>query len=200
MTHSRLGIAALLTFACSSVSLAQVSPSGRWLTAHTTHFRIHYRPGADSLAMRAAREGERAYAALSLELVPPRQSVDLVLSDAADFSNGSARVFPSNRIVLLLVPPPDEPDLQNYDDWLRLLISHELTHIFHLDRVKGPWGLVQSVLGRVPGTFPNYYQPSWVAEGLATYYESRLTSRGRVFGSFHTQLLTSAAIGNRWLS
>ncbi|HEV8125257.1 MAG TPA: hypothetical protein VGP80_13510, partial [Gemmatimonadales bacterium] len=125
---------------------------------------------------------------------------DLVLSDAADFSNGSARVFPSNRIVLLLVPPPDEPDLQNYDDWLRLLISHELTHIFHLDRVKGPWGLVQSVLGRVPGTFPNYYQPSWVAEGLATYYESRLTSRGRVFGSFHTRLLTSAAVGNRWLS
>ena len=200
MTHSRLGIAVLLTCALSSVSLAQVSPSGRWLTAHTAHFRIHYRPGADSLAFNAAREGERAWTALARELVPPRQSVDLVLSDAADFANGSARVFPSNRIVLLLTPPPNEPDLQNYDDWLRLLISHELTHIFHLDRVKGPWGLVQSVLGRVPGTFPNDYQPSWVAEGLATYYESRLTGRGRVFGSFHTQLLAAAAVGRRWLS
>ncbi|MEP7324701.1 MAG: hypothetical protein ABI836_02030, partial [Gemmatimonadota bacterium] len=173
---------------------------GRWLTAHTTHFRIHYRPGADSLAMLAAREGERAYAALARELVPPRQSIDLVLSDAADFSNGSAQVSPSNRIVLLVTPPLDVPELQNYDDWLRLLISHELTHIFHLDRVKGPWGVVQAVLGRLPGTFPNNYQPAWVAEGLATYYESRLTGRGRVWGSFHTQLLAAAALGDRWLS
>src|SRR5438309_12114412 len=33
------------------------------------------------------------------------------------------------------------------------------------------------------------YQPSWVTEGLATYYESKFTNAGRVRGSFHTQLL-----------
>jgi hypothetical protein len=181
-------------------AFAQVSPAGHWRTAHSTHFRIHYRPGAESLAAHAAWEAERAYAALSAQLVPPRQTIDLVLSDAGDFPNGSARVVPTDRITLLVTPPANEPELQNYDDWLRLLISHELTHIFHLDRVKGPWAALQTVMGRLPGSFPNTYQPSWVAEGLATYYESRLTGRGRVYGSFHSQLLTSAAHGDRWLS
>ncbi len=177
---------------------AQVNPAGSWRTLHTEHFRLHFRAGYDSVAQHAAREAERAYTLLSRELVPPRQDVDIVLSDAADFSNGAASIFPSNRITLLLAPPTAEPDLQNYDDWLRTVIVHELTHIFHLDRVKGPWRLVQSVLGRVPGAFPNLYQPSWVTEGIATWYESHLTGRGRVYGSLHTEVLLSSAGGGRW--
>ena len=101
-------------------------------------------------------------------------------------------------MTLLLVPPTGVPDLQNHDDWLRQIIVHELTHIFHLDRVKGPWRLVQSVFGRVPGAFPNTYQPSWVIEGIATYYESHLTGRGRIPGSFHSEVLLSTAAGHRW--
>lgn len=121
-----------------------------------------------------------------------------MLSDAADFPNGAASVFPSNRITLLPVPPASEPELQNFDDWIRVILTHELAHIFHLDRVKGPWGLVQALLGRVPGTFPNHYQPSWVSEGIATYYESHFTRRGRLRGSFHTEVLLSAAGGDAW--
>jgi hypothetical protein len=144
-------------------------------------------------------EAERAWFLLSTELVQPRQSVDVVLSDAADFANGAASVFPSNRITLLLVPPASDPDLQNYDDWIRVVLVHELAHIFHLDRVKGPWRLVQSVLGRVPGAFPNLYQPSWVSEGIATYYESHFSGRGRIRGSFHSEVLLSLAGRDGWL-
>ena len=177
---------------------AQVTPAGSWRTLHSEHFRIHFRPGTDSVARRAADEAERAYFLLSTELVEPRQSIDVVLSDAADFANGAASVFPSNRMTLLLVPPLGEPDLQNYDDWLRVVLIHELTHIFHLDRARGPWRLVQSVLGRVPGAFPNLYQPGWVTEGIATYYESHFTPRGRIRGSFHTELMLSLAGSDRW--
>ncbi|MEO8295379.1 MAG: hypothetical protein ABI613_07690 [Gemmatimonadota bacterium] len=177
---------------------AQVSPAGRWLTLTTPHFRVHFRPGADSIAYRAAGEGERAYRLLSSELVPPRTAVDLVLSDAADFANGAASVFPTNRIVLLLTPSPSDPDLQNFDDWIRVVLTHELTHIFHLDRVRGPWRVAQSVFGRAPGTFPNLYQPAWVTEGLATYYESRFTGGGRPRGTFHSQILLGAAHGGHW--
>src|SRR5439155_1335714 len=51
------------------------------------------------------------------------------------------------------------------------------------------WRGLQRVFGRAPGLFPNEYQPSWVIEGLATYYESKFTNAGRVRGSFHTQVL-----------
>ena len=177
---------------------AQVSPAGTWLTLHTQHFRVHFRPGYDSTAHHAAEEAERAYLLLSTELVEPRQPTDVILSDAADFSNGAASVFPTNRIEVLLVPPAGEPDLQNYDDWLRVLLVHELTHIFHLDRVKGPWRLAQSLMGRVPGAFPNLYQPAWVTEGIATYYESHFTNRGRIRGSYHTEVMLSLAGSDRW--
>src|SRR2546422_9277038 len=77
----------------------------------------------------------------------------------------------------------------HYDSWLRLVTTHELTHVFHLDRVRGLWSGLQKVFGRAPGLFPNTYQPSWVTEGLATYYESRFTNGGRGTGARHTQLL-----------
>jgi hypothetical protein len=191
-------VAFLLSLLLPTVLAAQVSPAGGWRTLHSEHFRVHFRPGTDSLARRTVNEAERAWFLLSTELVQPRQSIDLVVSDAADFANGAANVFPSNRILLLLTPPTSEPDLQNFDDWMRVVLVHELTHVFHLDRVKGPWRLMQALLGRVPGGFPNLYQPSWVSEGLATYYESRFTPRGRIRGSFHTEVLLAAARDDRW--
>src|SRR5438045_8455260 len=32
-----------------------------------------------------------------------------------------------------------DPALQTYDSWQRLVIVHELTHVFHLDRSRGIW-------------------------------------------------------------
>src|SRR5712664_71358 len=165
----------------------QVDPSGTWRTLHTQHFRIHFRPSYRARATLAAAEAERAYALLSSELHPPRGIVDLTLSDDVDTPNGFTTIFPSNRFTILLVPPVTDPALQTYDSWERLVIVHELTHVFHLDRSRGLWKGLQSVFGRVPGLFPNQYQPSWVTEGLATYYESRFTAGGRAEGSYHRE-------------
>jgi len=170
---------------------AQADPSGPWRTLHTPHFRIHFRPLYRDVAQLASREAERAYGLLASELHPPRQVVDLTLVDDVDVANGATIVFPSDRILVLLPPPANEPGLQHYDSWLRLVTTHELTHIFHLDRVRGFWRGLQAVFGRVPGLFPNAYQPSWVTEGLATYYESKFTHGGRVTGSLHTQVLAA---------
>ena len=147
-----------------------------------------------AVALREAGEAERAYALLASELHRPRGVVDITLSDDADAANGSATPFPSNRITLYVVPPARDVELQNYDSWLRVGTTHELTHIFHLDRARSFWGVLQRVFGRVPELFPNEYQPTWVVEGLATYYESKFTNGGRVKGSFHTQVLASEAV------
>ncbi|HLQ59389.1 MAG TPA: hypothetical protein VK113_07735 [Gemmatimonadales bacterium] len=172
----------------------QVDPSGTWRTLHTQHFRIHFRPAFRARAVAAAAEAERAYTLLSTELHPPRGIVDLTLSDDVDTPNGFTSIFPSNRFTILLVPPVTDPALQTYDSWERLVIVHELTHVFHLDRSRGVWKTLQAVFGRAPGLFPNQYQPSWVTEGLATYYESRFTAGGRAEGSFHREAVAADAV------
>jgi hypothetical protein len=174
---------------------AQTDPSGKWKTWHTSHFRIHAKLEDSSTALVAAAEAERAYAMLVRELAEPRGKIDLVLADNLDVSNAFASFFPSNRITLYLTPPAGSPVLGNYDNWLRVVLVHELTHVFHLDRSLGVWRLPQYIFGRWPAFFPNAYRPSWVSEGLATYYESRLTRGGRLRGGIHGQLLAASAIG-----
>lgn len=187
------GICALVVLAFARSGSAQVEPSGVWRTLHTPHFRIHFRPSYRDVALREAREAERAYGLLATELHPPRGSVDITLSDDFDGANGLTTVFPTDRVTLFLAPPATDPALAQYDDWLRLVSQHELTHVFHLDRVRGVWGVMQTVFGRAPGLFPEEYQPSWVTEGLAVYYESKFTTGGRVRGSYHSQVLAADA-------
>ncbi len=179
---------------------AQVDPRGDVRTIATPHFRVHFRAQsksqsnsqsnsqspsngegvAESLAQHAAVLAEHAYAQMANELVAPRGVIDLLLADNVDFSNGFAQVFPTNRIVVYATPPIATPELRFHDDWLRLVITHELAHIFHLDRARGLWAVGRHVFGRMPLFFPNALTPSWVKEGLAVHYESKLTGSGRV--------------------
>ena len=174
---------------------AQVVPDTRWRTLTTPHVRVHYSPGLETLARRAAANAEWAWDALSAELVAPRGPVDIVIADNVDFTNGYATVFPTNRVVLYAHPPVDGTSLRFYGDWNQLLVTHELTHIFHLDRSRGIWRFGQRVFGRYPLLFPNSYSPAWVTEGLAVYYESRLTGYGRLAGTQHHALARAAALG-----
>jgi hypothetical protein len=190
MNVRRAACGALL-LALARPASAQVDPSGTWRTLHTQHFRIHFRPVFRDRAALAAAEAERAYALLASELHPPRGIIDVTLSDDVDTPNGFTSTYPSNRFTILLVPPVAEPALQTYDSWERLVIVHELTHVFHLDRSRGLWKALQAIFGRAPGLFPNQYQPSWVTEGIATYYESRFTAGGRAEGSFHRQAVAA---------
>lgn len=171
---------------------AQADPTGRWRTLSTQHFDVHVRQSQRGLALRAAAEAEAAYAALAQVLRPPRGRIHLVVADHVDESNGFATVIPDPRITIWAVAPSGSPTLEGYDRWLRMLITHELAHVFHLDRSSGWWGAVQRVLGRVPGLFPQFYAPSWVIEGLAVYYESRLTGPGRLQSAHHHAVTTAA--------
>jgi hypothetical protein len=94
--------------------------------------------------------------------------------------------------VVFAQPPVDVSGLRHYDDWNALVLTHELAHVFHLDRARGIWKLGQAVFGRNPLLFPNAYVPSWVIEGIAVYFESRLTGTGRLESSEHTMMARAA--------
>jgi len=190
-------LVAALSLGAARASDAQVAPNADWHTLRTKHFRVHFAPALEQEARRAAVNAERAYAQLSTELVPPRGTIDLVISDDVDYVNGYATPYPTNRIVVYAHPPTDASGLRDYEDWNALVVTHELTHIFHLDRSRGIWRIGQSVFGRNPLLFPNLYEPRWVLEGLAVYYESRLTGVGRLESAEHLMTARAAALSNR---
>ncbi len=158
---------------------AQVDPRGAMRTIALPHFRVHFRPDHEALARRAALLAETAYAQLSRELAPPSGPVDLLIADNVDASNGYAQVFPTNRVVIYAVPPIALRELRFHDEWLRVVITHEMAHIFQIDRARGAWAVGRAVFGRNPLFFPNALTPSWVKEGLAVHYESEFTGSGR---------------------
>jgi Tol biopolymer transport system component len=193
-------VAALLGLglAAGPAAAQRPPPDGEWLTFSTEHFRVTYQAGLDELARHAAAVAERTHAALRDELVrAPRGPIELVVTDHVDFSNGYATPFASNRVVVFARPPVVMPSLAFTRDWLELVVAHEIVHIFHLDHA-GPVGRgVRGVLGRVPflwPVFPVLGTPVWNLEGLATYYESRLTGGGRVHGSYHDMVIRTAAL------
>lgn len=191
-------LAVLATVLPANTAIAQVRPDKDWRTIRSEHFYVHFAPELEDIARRAAAQAETAYVQLSAHLTPPRGKIDLLLTDDVDYSNGFASPHPTNRIVIYANPPVTESALRYTDDFLQLVVTHELVHIFHLDRVGGVWALLQKVFGRVPMLFVNGYQPRWITEGLAVYYESLLTGSGRVLGSEHRMLARSAALEHRF--
>jgi Tol biopolymer transport system component len=173
-------------------------PDEDWFAFDTEHFRVIYHAGLEELARHAAAVGERTHRVLRGDLVrAPRGTIELVVTDHVDFSNGFATPFTTNRIVVFARPPVVMPGLAFSRDWIELVVAHELVHIFHLDHA-GPVGrAVRSVFGRAPmlwPLFPALGTPIWNVEGLATYYESRLTGGGRVQGTYHDMVIRTAAL------
>ncbi len=184
-----------------SESRAQ-APDEDWRSLETTNFVVTFPAELEDLARRAAERAERAYERLRVALVePPDGKIDLIVTDHDDQSNGFATLFPSNRVTIFARPPVDEISLQYFDDWLEVLITHELVHTFHLDHSSALGDAIRRVMGRYPSPwplFPEVSLPTWVKEGMATYYESALTESGRTSGTYHEMILRTAALEGRF--
>lgn len=190
--------AALLLLAAGAGPLRAQAPDETWRAFETEHFHVTYPAELEETAFRAAERAERAYTALSERFIAPApEDIDLVITDHTDVSNGFAALFPSKRITIFARPPLDGFALQYFDEWLELVVTHELVHTFHLDQSNKAGRIIRTVFGRVPSTWPLFPQaalPAWAIEGLATYYESELTQAGRVRGTYHDMVLRTAAL------
>ena len=124
--------------------------------------------------------------------------VHVVLVNQSDQPNGWATPVPYNLIEITAAGPSGESLIGNTDDWLRLVFTHEYTHIVHLGRSAGWIGGLRRVFGRNPALFPNLTQPLWAIEGIATFEESAATGRGRVNAGDFRQIVTRAAASGRF--
>jgi hypothetical protein len=169
-----------------------------WRTVRTEHFSVHYHEPLGMLARRVASVSEQAHRTLTRVLdYEPDSRTQIVLTDDSDAANGSATALPRNEIRLFASAPGDLSVLNDYDDWLTTLVTHEHTHILHLDNVGGIPAIINAIFGKIVS--PNNAQPRWFIEGLATYEESKETSGGRLRSSMAEMYMRMDALEGRLL-
>lgn len=187
-TLATLALALALAVVSAPRAARAGDPDLQWWTLETNHFRIHYARGLEPVADRVAELSEVIYDRVGDSLgYAPRSRTELVITDDTDDANGSATSLPFNTIRLFVSAPGDLSPLGDYDDWYLELLTHEFTHVAHIDNTSGLPALLNAILGK---TFsPNQVQPRWIIEGLAVVHESRHSSAGRMRSSLFDMFL-----------
>ena len=204
-------IAVILVLCLASAAhAARLDTSFVFSSIETPHFSIHYHQGLEGVARKAALIAEEVHGKLTAEFLwVPEEKTQLVLIDDTDFTNGFATALPYNTIFVQAVPPSLDSTIGEYDDWLRVLITHEYTHIVTLDPSRGYWRVVRKIFGKpIPGADlfsellfiatapPNSFMPHWWHEGMATWAETEFTGQGRGRSSFYEMIFRMAVAQN----
>src|SRR6266576_1749823 len=184
-------LVALLLLA--ALPAAALDPRFVWQTLETPHLQVHYHQGTYRYAQRVARAAEL----LHQRLVPlldhlPEGQTHIVVQDDTDFANGSASPVLYNLIHAYAAPPDARSTLADFDDNVYELISHEYTHILHLDTVLGLPAAANDIFGKLWIT--NGAQPVWFIEGIATFAESEVSGAGRLRSSEQEMLARAEAL------
>jgi Tol biopolymer transport system component len=160
-------------------------PRAVWYTLETPHFEVHFYPDERALAERMARFAERAYRLNTRYFNwQPTGRIQMMISDSDDVANGRASSLPYTFIIAYGAPPEPLDELNDFDDYAKLLITHELTHVIHLDTMLSPCTLaINTISGRTYA--PNLAEPTWLVEGMAVLMETRQTTGGRLRSSYY---------------
>lgn len=156
-------------------NLREIPPGLDWKQIETEHFRILYDAQYRAIAERTAEIAEPIHQTVTNFLDYSLSSKTyIVLTDHVDMSNGYASPIPENRIVLYLREPGAgmAPSFGlRSEDWLSLVLTHEYTHIVHLNMQKSWYAALSKVFGKI--LLPNVGLPYWMIEGLAVYVETK---------------------------
>lgn len=191
---------ALLLLGCSVPGLLTAQevtvPHRDWRTITTPHFRVHHPPGMTAWAEDVAgrMEGIRTAVGAMVGYTPP-QTVDIIVVDPQNVSNGSALPVLRGPSIRLWPTPPEPGVIGNSPDWAELVAIHEYAHLAHLLRPRRDPG--ERLLARLnPLPLPPIATgaPAWVSEGYATVIEGRLTGAGRPNGVFRPSVLRQLAL------
>lgn len=191
----------LTTSACVELigSFGSVSsdPKLQWRTLTTEHFNVHYYVELAAEAKKVATYCEEAHAYLTQELgSTPWGRVDVVVADVKDEPDAKAIQFPYPQLLIFLARPDPEDALDNYDNWLRMVVFHEYTHIVSMDMAKGFWGGLRYILGRT--IVPNSILPAWLTEGYAVFQEAQGKDQGRNSSAYVDMVLRMDSLENHF--
>ncbi len=174
----------------------QASASWRWQSYETDNFEVFFSDGYQSQAMETLYYLEE-YRSEIADLTGNKldYKMHLTLEDIGLFTNGYANpVF--NKMGIFTNNPASIAGRATYENWLRRLSIHELTHMAHLQNISGGSEITTRIFGDLMS--PNIHSPLWLIEGLAIYQESRLTpAEGRLNGGHYRWFADRAAAEGR---
>jgi hypothetical protein len=167
---------------------SRLDPSPEYLTIETETFRIHYPKKLESVAFHIATKIEPIKQRLERRIGWNHEGkTNIVVYPKSDDPGIFTFVYPHRQVFYDVALPPMDKGLNDYADWHEWLLTHELTHISHLEARAGP-------LARLFGSWmrPNSIMPAWAKEGLAVFIETDLTTTGRGKGSYYSMLIRKA--------
>ncbi len=196
-------IIVILSLSLTPIAHASVStgdsldlkPQTHLKTIETKHFEIQVPVPLMTHADTVSSYLEEAFQRLSKFFYwKPNHKIYVYLTDNTDLANG-VTLFPFRRGLILYLTPPDSwMTTTFYDDWLWILIVHELAHYLNVDPTEGVSEVLRIIFGDIVRF--NATLPDWMLEGLAVYLETKFTRGGRGRSSYYRMLSRAAVDAN----
>lgn len=161
----------------SALSHTQAAFAG-WREVRTEHFRIIYEPAHEAAAREVISFAEDVYADVTESLGYHPETVPVVIRGRTAAANGFYSPFP-HHISLFVTSPSGVWMGARHESWLRVLLTHELTHFVQFTDRTGLFGDLSRVFGHDISVFSFPFMPGWYVEAPTTLNETRLTSGGR---------------------
>ncbi|MFQ5630032.1 MAG: TolB family protein, partial [bacterium] len=160
----------------------QHQPDLKWLTLKTPHFSVHFPKEFEATGRKVAQICEDVYEPISKSLNYYPHRTQVVVHTRSDLANGFVVQLPW-RMELFITEPQDNL-IGSRESWLRVLITHEFTHVVQARKTKGLSRLSYPFFGEL-NSFWHNATPNWYVEGFATLNETRYTHGGRGRNAFH---------------
>ena len=167
----------LLLAVLTASSLSAHGFSG-WLKSSTKHFVFVYEPKdqATVTELRSLAEGVYTKVTSFLESYPKK--IWVVVNGRVDTANGADFSLPSG--IVLYVTSPSIPILGFKEhEYLRMLLTHELTHYVQFNYDRGFYAVLSHILGSGVKPGDASFLPGWMIEGITTNTETLFTHGGR---------------------
>ncbi|HEY9594814.1 MAG TPA: hypothetical protein VHE79_10070, partial [Spirochaetia bacterium] len=174
MSRTRLGVLLLVLL----VAGATGSWADSWQEARTRHFLFLFEPRDRAAVDELLTFCEDVYTRVTAFFGSSPPLVPVVVRGRHDDANGVTYSMPA-RIELYLTADATQEFGPRTDSWLRMLLTHELTHFVHQSMDTGLLHALSLVLGPPAAAWSLAYLPGWAVEGPAVYDETRFTTGGR---------------------
>ena len=196
-----------------SVEAVRYDPGLEWQVLESPHFSVYFSMAQNNeqnkedfnfdneqLARMIADIAEETYHQVNAQLGPPKhhhlQKIAIIMEDFSDYALGFASSFPHRVIRLSLTAPNAKSFDMKFESWLKMLITHEYTHLAHLGMTAGSTTALRALFGQI--ILPNALQPIWSIEGLAVYNETKFTAGGRGIDTRYDMYLRMAALEDQF--
>ncbi len=149
-----------------------------WNKIHTKHFTLVFEENSRESAEEIAGFCEEVYTKVTGFFGSYPENILCIIHGSIDTSNGD--FYPLPLELNLYTTSPSTPLIGARDgNWLKMLLTHELTHYVNLTYQGGFFYHLSKLLGPSISTAPGAFMPGWAVEGIAVKLETELTNGGR---------------------